>query len=332
MVDWMKLLHTSPRNPKLRVLMRELGCNRFEARGLAWTWLLWVDEQTTDGRTGLLPVELDDEIGREGLADALCACGWARVDEQDGTVCAVDFGKHCGETAKKRADGARRKALCLDRKRGQEQESVTEVTKNRYQDVTEVTENTLPEEEVEEEVYNKGGSGSIPLIQGAAATATAAPTRKDLTDEQQVLLRSEEFDAWFMSLREAVPALKRLRFVPSDAWGAAADAFKCVPDAAGLELQPMIQRYYAAKKADIERRGVKVYRPNGVRAIFSALHDIVEYASEFCEREDRVKAAIARRKRQEGEARAAAMRQRGQPEEEMSEEERVAMWRDCKGE
>lgn len=322
----MKLLHTSPRNPKLRVLMRELGCNRFEARGLAWTWLLWVDEQTTDGRTGLLPVELDDEIGREGLADALCACGWARVDEQDGTVCAVDFGKHCGETAKKRADDARRQSESRSRKR------VTKICDEVSQkSVTGVTENTLPEEEVEEEVYNKGGSGSIPLIQGAGVTATAAPTRKDLTDEQQALLRSEEFDAWFMSLREALPALKRLRFVPTDAWGAAADAFKCVPDAAGLELQPMIQRYYAAKKADIERRGVKVYRPNGVRAIFSALHDIVEYASEFCEREDRVKAAIARRKRQEEEARAAAMQQRGQ-QEEMSEEERVAMWRDCKGE
>lgn len=327
MVDWIKLLHTSPRNPKLRVLMRELGCNRFEARGLAWTWLLWVDEQTTDGRTGLLPCELDDEIGREGLADALCACGWARVDEQDGTVCAVDFGKHCGETAKKRAMEARKKS----NQREAARLSCLNADRCPDENGTRVPQDAAPEEEVEEEVYNKGGSGSIPLIQGAAATATAAPTRKDLTDEQQALLRSEEFDAWFMSLRDAVPALKRLRFVPSDAWGAAADAFKCVPDAAGMELQPMIARYYAAKKADIERRGVKVYRPNGVRAIFSALHDIVEYASEFCEREDRARAAVARRKRQEEAERAAAMRQRGQQQEEMSDEERAAMWQDCKG-
>lgn len=326
MVDWMKLLHTSPRNPKLRVLMRELGCNRFEARGLAWTWLLWVDEQTTDGRTGLLPVELDDEIGREGLADALCACGWARVDEQDGTVCAVDFGKHCGETAKKRAMEARKKSNQREAAR------LSRLNADRCPDEngTRVPQDAAPEEEVEEEVYNKGGSGSIPLIQGAAVTATAAPSRMDLTDEQQALLRSEEFDAWFMSLRDAVPALKRLRFVPSDACGAAADAFKCVPDAAGMELQPMIARYYAAKKADIERRGVRAYRPNGVRAIFSALHDIVEYASEFCEREDRARAAIERRKKQEAAAHAVAMRQRGQ-QQEMSDEERAAMWQDCKG-
>lgn len=326
MVDWMKLLHTSPRNPKLRVLMRELGCNRFEARGLAWTWLLWVDEQTTDGRTGLLPVELDDEIGREGLADALCACGWARVDEQDGTVCAVDFGKHCGETAKKRAMEARKKSNQREAARLSRLNADICPDENG----TRVPQDAAPEEEVEEEVYNKGGSGSIPLIQGAAVTATAATSRMDLTDEQQALLRSEEFDAWFMSLRDAVPALKRLRFVPSDAWGAAADAFKCVPDAAGMELQPMIARYYAAKKADIERRGVKVYRPNGVRAIFSALHDIVEYASEFCGREDRARAAIERRKKQEAAAHAVAMRQRGL-QQEMSDEERAAMWQDCKG-
>lgn len=181
---------------------------------------------------------------------------------------------------------------------------------------------------------NEGG-GSSPLLQvalqgavaGRSAAAAPPPT---LTDEEAAVLASERFVAWLESLRQALPPLGRLRAIPADARSAAADAFRCVPDAAGIELQPKLARYYAAKKADIERRGVKVYRPNGVRAIFSALHDIVEYASEFCEREDRARAAIERRKQQDAAAHQAT-HQAAQQEEEMSDEELAAMWRDCKG-
>lgn len=111
MVNWLKLLHTTPRNPKLRELMRSLKTkDKDSALGLAVRWLIYIDEQTTDGCTGLLPRELDDELARKGAAAALQACGWAELNDA-GHICAVDFGKHCGATAKKRASEARKKAL-----------------------------------------------------------------------------------------------------------------------------------------------------------------------------------------------------------------------------
>lgn len=161
MVDWLKVLHTFPRNPRLRDIMRGLGTrDKDSATGFALRWLIYVDEQTTDGRTGLLPAELDEELNRKNGTRALLEAGWAVLDEA-GHVCAVEFDKHCGETAKRRAEGARRKALCIDKKRLREQKNVTEVTEKCYQEeqknVTGVTENALPEEEEEYKFRNKTG-------------------------------------------------------------------------------------------------------------------------------------------------------------------------------
>lgn len=176
------------------------------------------------------------------------------------------------------------------------------------------------------------GLGSSPLLQGApqgadAARTAAAPLPR-LSDEDSALLASEEFAAWHESLKAALPPLARLRAIPADARAAALDAFRCVPDAAGLEVQPKLRRYYAAKKADIEYRGVKVYRPTGVRSLFAALHDIVEYAMEFCNREDVARAALERRRKAE-----AATKQVPQGSgEEMTAEECAAFFRDVRGE
>lgn len=119
MVDWLKVLHTFPRNPRLRDMMRGLGTrDKDSATGFALRWLIYVDEQTTDGRTGLLPAELDEELNRKNGTRALLEAGWAVLDEA-GHVCAVEFDKHCGETAKKRAMENRKKALQRDAKRQQ---------------------------------------------------------------------------------------------------------------------------------------------------------------------------------------------------------------------
>lgn len=183
------------------------------------------------------------------------------------------------------------------------------------------------------------GLGSSPLLQvvpqGAVAGRAAAAPPPALTDEEAAVLASEVFGAWLDSLREALPPLGRLRAIPADARSAAVDAFRCVPDAAGIELQPKLARYYAAKKEAIERRGVKVYRPTGVRSLFAALHDIAEYAAEFCDREDRAKAAVARRKRQDAEAAQAlpgyAPASAAAAAEEMSDAEMAAFFDEVKG-
>ncbi len=116
MADWIKVRHALVRSAKIRLMARELGCNQITALGLAVKWLCWIDEQTEDGSTSLLPKELDEEMGWRGCAAALISIGWAAEDEK-GRVVALEFDKHSGETAKKRAENARRQSNFKERKR-----------------------------------------------------------------------------------------------------------------------------------------------------------------------------------------------------------------------
>lgn len=116
MADWIKVRHALVRSAKIRLMARELGCNQITALGLAVKWLCWIDEQTEDGETSLLPKELDEEMGWRGCATALISIGWAAEDEK-GRVVALEFDKHSGETAKKRAENARRQSNFKERKR-----------------------------------------------------------------------------------------------------------------------------------------------------------------------------------------------------------------------
>lgn len=129
MADWLKVNHALIRSPKLRMLMRELKCKKHTALGVALNWLIWVDEQTTDGRTNLTHAEVDEELGFRGCAKALCAIGWADADEK-GLVFAVEFDKHCGETAKARAINAQRVAKCTARKKEREANAKTNASAN----------------------------------------------------------------------------------------------------------------------------------------------------------------------------------------------------------
>lgn len=123
---WVKIRHTLLRSPKIRQLSRQLNCNKNEALGIAVAWLMWVDEQSADGETFLTPAELDEEIGSAGAIAALVEIGWAGLNE-DGTVAALEFGKHCGASAKRRAQDARR----VDEKRSVRKMSASEADKNR---------------------------------------------------------------------------------------------------------------------------------------------------------------------------------------------------------
>lgn len=88
-------------------MARILGCNRMTALGVACSWFRYIDMFTTDGRTHLTPDELDEELGFRGSANALSLVVWAALDDE-GCVVAPNFDEHCGETAKRRAEDARR--------------------------------------------------------------------------------------------------------------------------------------------------------------------------------------------------------------------------------
>ena len=115
MADWLKVRHALVRSQKVYRLAREMHTQRYTALGVALTWLVWLDEQTEDGQTGLSAEEVDDMLGFRGAAAALVRIGWASIGG-DGTLVAEEFGKHCGASAKERAETARRVARCRARK------------------------------------------------------------------------------------------------------------------------------------------------------------------------------------------------------------------------
>ncbi len=134
---------------KVYRLAREMHTQRYTALGVALAWLVWLDEQTEDGQTGLSAEEVDDMLGFRGAAAALVRIGWASIGG-DGTLVAEEFGKHCGASAKERAETARRVARCRARKGEARSERYFCNGDRNGDDVTDVTDealsDALPEE------------------------------------------------------------------------------------------------------------------------------------------------------------------------------------------
>lgn len=127
MASWVKIVNTLPRSRSIYALMRKLRCKRQAALGLAVDWLCWLDVNSTNGETGMLDDEISDVLGWQGAAEALSAIGWVSHDEQ-GYVVALDFEKHNGETAKKRAEDAERQRKSRGKRDKCHGKSVTDVT------------------------------------------------------------------------------------------------------------------------------------------------------------------------------------------------------------
>lgn len=169
MTSWIKVLTTLPRDKDILTLAREMGCNRHEALGIAVDWLCWLDDNSADGETGLRREDIDSILCHDGFCEALEAVGWAFVDER-GNVVAVDFDRHNGASAKKRAETARK----VQKHRASNQN----VTKKGYKKVTK----GLPEEEEEEDIKENGSTDpkekdadALPAAVEAAMTPEPEP-------------------------------------------------------------------------------------------------------------------------------------------------------------
>ena len=139
-MNWVKINTALPRSPKVMLLASLMGVSRHEALGLAVDWLCWLDSVTTDGSTGLTADLIDmlfhpesvsqnfvtDVTACHKMSQALVTIGWLEAGE-NGQLCAVDFEKHNGDSAKKRAEAAERQRK--SRARRLSQENVTPVTK-----------------------------------------------------------------------------------------------------------------------------------------------------------------------------------------------------------
>lgn len=180
MADWLKINHSLLRSPKLKKLALLLGVDDDTALGCAVRWLMFIDEQTTDGNTELEPAVVDSVLGREGAADALISIGWA-VTDMSHLMCAVDYEKHCGATAKRRAEDARRKSLSRLRSK----------SKHRPHSVRALSQKNVTRKE-----------DNIPkgiLSEGAAHADAAAPLEVETEEEAAAARKAEqEYLAAFM--------------------------------------------------------------------------------------------------------------------------------------
>ncbi|MBR5888426.1 MAG: hypothetical protein IKY92_00055, partial [Akkermansia sp.] len=158
--------------------------DKYYALGVAYAWLCWVDEQTEDGHTHLLPDEVDAEMLLTGFADALRAIGWVELDEATGEVVAVDWEKHCGPTAKKRAEDALRQA----KKRA----------RDRADNVTEVSQKNCDKRVTRKEKNNIDTKGEHSTTVDTSSPDVPCPPAPD------------DFAGWLRAVGAVIPMLRRL--------------------------------------------------------------------------------------------------------------------------
>jgi hypothetical protein len=108
--DWIKLEHATLDKPEILELSELLSLSQGDALLLCLRFWVWLDEQTTDGRSfgrsngrsgGISKHAIDALMRCPGFTNALIYVGW--MGEEDGKLYVVDFEAHNGETAKKRA-------------------------------------------------------------------------------------------------------------------------------------------------------------------------------------------------------------------------------------
>ena len=124
---WIKLQTTFLKSPAILRMRRHMGITKEKTVYLALSWLCYLDENTSNGQTRLLPEEIDDLFCQRKFATALVEATWASI-EQDGTISARDYDLHNGDNTKKRLQQSiydSRRASGKTRKKSGTQQSVT---------------------------------------------------------------------------------------------------------------------------------------------------------------------------------------------------------------
>lgn len=105
---WIKMMTNLHDSHKVRRLARLTHSDRFSVVGRLHRVWAWADEHTTEGVFTGSEQDIDDIAELDGFADAMIQVGWLAVDGD--TITFPDFGEHNGETAKQRAQAAKRAA------------------------------------------------------------------------------------------------------------------------------------------------------------------------------------------------------------------------------
>jgi hypothetical protein len=106
-MGWIKLDWATVGKPELDMMGRLLSCPLSEVLGSMVRLWVWADQQGVVESVELSRSSLERYSGLEGIGGALSAVGWAE-DNGDGMYRLVNFSRHNGPVAKRRAEGTKR--------------------------------------------------------------------------------------------------------------------------------------------------------------------------------------------------------------------------------
>lgn len=207
--EWIKWVKGLPGRGEIRIIARELGISRYAAAGHFMALMEWADDETTDGfLRGMTLADLDDAAGCKGFGAALSRPDVAWAVQDDRGVTLAKFGRHNGETAKRRLIEA-------ERKQQQRDKCPTTAGTNVPPDAGQMSHRTRDQNERREEKNTNTktgaaaprGGGEVPPgdreshqsgQQPARAAAAAEPT-----ESQQRLARTLQQEPWTLRQRKA---------------------------------------------------------------------------------------------------------------------------------
>lgn len=108
--DWIKVESTTPTKIEVVRIAAAMKINPYEALGRLIQLWIWADSNTTNGKTFVEDLSsIDFVAGLPGFGSAMQKVGWLLQDGDGYTF--PNFDRHNGNTAKKRAEDARKKKL-----------------------------------------------------------------------------------------------------------------------------------------------------------------------------------------------------------------------------
>jgi hypothetical protein len=115
--DWIKFEVATSDKPEVWQIAQELGIDPDAVVGKLLRVWAWFDQHTEDGNAPSVTKNvLDRSVGVTGFCNAVVSVGW--LGEEDGVLSITNFTHHNGETAKKRAQTAKRAASHRKRNKG----------------------------------------------------------------------------------------------------------------------------------------------------------------------------------------------------------------------
>lgn len=122
--DWIKVESSTPDKPEIDRIAQATGLDHDAVLGKCIRFWAWADQQSVDGDAlSVTQAFIDRLVFHPGFAKALRGVGW--LDGRDGHLSIPGFARHNGESAKKRAQSAKRNANLREKRRSRDAHSVT---------------------------------------------------------------------------------------------------------------------------------------------------------------------------------------------------------------